>query len=142
MISQLRSAGTLGINAFLIDVETHVDKQLFAFNIVGLPDNAVKESRERIMAAIKNSGLDMPGRKYTVNLAPADVRKEGSAFDLPIALGILSATEQIPASALEKTLVLGELALDGSLRPARGALPIAIEGKRSGMRQIILPSYS
>ncbi|MEZ4786054.1 MAG: YifB family Mg chelatase-like AAA ATPase [Candidatus Kapaibacterium sp.] len=139
MISQLRSAGTLGIDAFLIDVETHVDKQLFAFNIVGLPDNAVKESRERIMAAIKNSGLDMPGRKYTVNLAPADVRKEGSAFDLPIALGILSATEQIPASALEKTLVLGELALDGSLRPARGALPIAIEGKRSGMRQIILP---
>ncbi len=139
MISQLRSAGTLGIDAFPIDVETHVDKQLFAFNIVGLPDNAVRESRERIMAAIKNSGLDMPGRKYTVNLAPADVRKEGSAFDLPIALGILTATEQIPASALEETLVLGELALDGSLRPARGALPVSIEAKREGMKRIILP---
>ena len=142
MISQLRSAGTLGVDAFLIDVETHVDRQLYAFNIVGLPDNAVKESRERITAAIKNSGLDMPGRKYTVNLAPADVRKEGSAFDLPIALGILSATEQIPAESLEETLVLGELALDGFLRPARGTLPITIEAKRAGMKRIILPSQN
>ena len=139
MISQLHSAGTLGIDAFLIEVETHVDKQMFAFNIVGLPDNAVKESRERITAAIKNSGLEMPSRKFTVNMAPADVRKEGSAFDLPIALGILSATEQIPANALEKTLILGELALDGSLRPARGVLPITIMAKRSELRQIILP---
>ena len=139
MISQLRSAGTLGIEAFLIEVETHVDNQMFTFNIVGLPDNAVKESRERIMAAIKNSGLSMPNKKYTVNLAPADVRKEGSAFDLPIALGILSATDQIPSDALDKTLVLGELALDGTLRPARGVLPITIMAKCSELTQILLP---
>lgn len=139
MFSLLRSAGTLGVDAFLIEVETHVDSQIYAFNIVGLPDNAVKESRDRIWAAIKNSGLSLPSKRYTVNLAPADVRKEGSAFDLPIALGLLSATEQIPDGALRETMVLGELALDGSLRPARGVLPIAIEARRRGLKRIVLP---
>lgn len=139
MFSLLRSAGTLGVDAFLIDVETHVDSQIYAFNIVGLPDNAVKESRDRIWAAIKNSGLSLPSKRYTVNLAPADVRKEGSAFDLPIALGLLSATEQIPDGALQETMVLGELALDGSLRPARGVLPITIEARRRGLKRIVLP---
>lgn len=139
MFSLLRSAGTLGVDAFLIDVETHVDSQIYAFNIVGLPDNAVKESRDRIWAAIKNSGLSLPSKRYTVNLAPADVRKEGSAFDLPIALGLLSATEQIPDGALQETMVLGELALDGTLRPARGVLPITIEARRRGLKRIVLP---
>lgn len=139
MFSLLRSAGTLGVDAFLIEVETHVDSQIYAFNIVGLPDNAVKESRDRIWAAIKNSGLSLPSKRYTVNLAPADVRKEGSAFDLPIALGLLSATEQIPDGPLRETMVLGELALDGSLRPARGVLPIAIEARRRGLKRIVLP---
>jgi magnesium chelatase family protein len=139
MFTQLRSASTLGINAFLVDIETHVDQQMFNFTIVGLPDNAVRESRERVGAAIKNSGLDLPSRRYTVNLAPADVRKEGSAFDLPIALGLLTATDQIPVEALNNTLVLGELALDGSLRPIRGALPITIEAKANGITHIILP---
>lgn len=139
MFSLLRSAGTLGVDAFLIEVETHVDSQIYAFNIVGLPDNAVKESRDRIWAAIKNSGLSLPSKRYTVNLAPADIRKEGSSFDLPIALGLLSATDQLPKEALHETMVLGELALDGSLRPARGVLPITIEAKRRGLKRIVLP---
>lgn len=139
MFSLLHSAGTLGVDAFLIEVETHVDSQIYAFTIVGLPDNAVKESRDRIWAAIKNSGLSLPSKRYTVNLAPADIRKEGSSFDLPIALGLLAATDQIPSGALQGTMVLGELALDGSLRPARGVLPIAIQAQRSGLKRIILP---
>ena len=142
MYSLLHAAGTLGVDAFMIEVETHVENQLYAFNIVGLPDNAVKESRDRITAAIKNSGLSVPNKRYTVNLAPADVRKEGSAFDLPIALGLLAATDQLPDGALEKTLVLGELALDGGLRPARGVLPVAIEAQKQGMNTIILPRKS
>ncbi len=139
MVSQLRSASTIGINAFLVDIETHVENGMFAFTLVGLPDNAVRESRERVGAAIKNSGLGLPIRKYTVNLAPADVRKEGSAFDLPIALGLLAATSQIPSSPLHDTLTLGELALDGTLRAVRGALPIALEARAQGIRRIILP---
>ncbi len=86
MFSQLRSASTIGINAFIVEIETHIENAMFSFTLVGLPDNAVRESRERVGAAIKNSGLALPIKKYTVNLAPADVRKEGSAFDLPIAL--------------------------------------------------------
>lgn len=139
MFSLLHSAGTLGVDAFLIEVETHVDNQIYSFNIVGLPDNAVKESRERIWAAIKNSGLTLPSKRYTVNLAPADVRKEGSSFDLPIALGLLSATSQVPRDSLDQTLVLGELALDGGLRPARGVLPIVLEGRRVGLKRVVLP---
>jgi len=139
MISHLRSASTVGVSAFLVDIETNVEQAMFLFTIVGLPDNAVKESRERVGAAIKNSGFSLPIRRYTVNLAPADVRKEGSGFDLPIALGLLVATGQLPAEPLAGTVVLGELALDGSLRPIRGALPIALEARTQGMRRIILP---
>ncbi len=142
MYSLLHSAGTLGVDAFIIEVETHVENQMYAFNIVGLPDSAVKESRDRITAAIKNCSLSVPNKRYTVNLAPADVRKEGSAFDLPIALGLLAATNQLPENALDKTLVLGELALDGGLRPARGVLPVAIEARRQGLKRIILPRLS
>lgn len=92
MLSKLFSSATYGIDAYLVEVETHVEKQIPSFTIVGLPDNAVKESRERVMAAIKNSGFEFPRNKITVNLAPADIKKEGSSFDLPIAIGILAAT--------------------------------------------------
>ncbi len=139
MFSQVRSASTIGINAFLVEIETHVEHAMFSFTLVGLPDNAVRESRERVGAAIKNSGLALPIRKYTVNLAPADIRKEGSAFDLPIALGVLVATGQLPPDPLHNALILGELALDGVLRPVHGALPIALEARSAGIRRIILP---
>ena len=142
MYSLLHSAGTLGVDAFIIEVETHVENQMYSFNIVGLPDSAVKESRDRITAAIKNCNLSVPNKRYTVNLAPADVRKEGSAFDLPIALGLLAATGQVPEHTLDRTLVIGELALDGGLRPARGVLPVAIEARKQGLERIILPFKS
>lgn len=136
---QLHSAATLGVDAHVIDVETHVDSQMYAFSIVGLPDVAVRESRERIIAAIKNSDRAVPSKRYTVNLAPADVRKEGSAYDLPIAIGLLAATDQIVPHDLDRTAILGELALDGSLRPCRGALPIALHLRRRGFRRLLLP---
>lgn len=139
MFSLLRSASTIGVNAFLVAIETHVENAMFTFALVGLPDNAVRESRERVSAAIKNSGLALPNRRYTVNLAPADVRKEGSAFDLPIALGVLTATDQLPSAPLHDALILGELALDGALRPVRGALPVALEARAQGIRRLILP---
>jgi magnesium chelatase family protein len=139
MFTQLRSASTLGINAFPVDIETHVEQALFSFTLVGLPDSAVRESRERVGAAIKNSGLDLPSRRYTVNLAPADIRKEGSAFDLPIALGLLTATHQLPDAKLRDALVVGELALDGTLRGVRGVLPIVLEARAAGQRRIIIP---
>ncbi|MFN3134016.1 MAG: YifB family Mg chelatase-like AAA ATPase [Candidatus Kryptonium sp.] len=139
MLSQVLSASTYGIDAFTVKVETHIEQGLFAFTIVGLPDSSVKESRERVNAAIKNSGFKFPNKKITVNLAPADIKKEGSQFDLPIAIGILSATEQIQSDILDKFIILGELALDGTLRPIHGALPIAISVKNSGLKGIILP---
>jgi magnesium chelatase family protein len=139
MFSQLRSASTLGINAFLVDIETHVDHGLFSFSLVGLPDGAVRESRDRVGAAIRNSGYLVPAYRYTVNLAPADVRKEGSAFDLPIALGVLIATHQIPHDGLDRTLLVGELALDGSLRPVHGVLPITLAARAGGIARMIVP---
>ena len=116
MLSKILSSATYGIDAYLVEVETNVEQQIPGFTIVGLPDNAVKESRERVTAAIKNSNLKFPLKKITVNLAPADIKKEGSAFDLPIAVGLLSATELITKNDLDNTLFLGELSLDGRLR--------------------------
>ncbi len=146
MFSRLRSASTFGVGAFLVEIETHLENALPAFVVVGLPDSAVKEARERVSAAIKNSKFLFPNKKITVNLAPADIRKEGSAFDLPIAIGILRACGLIPATTLadelDKTLILGELALDGTLRPIRGALPIAIEAKNHGFVRVMLPSQN
>lgn len=139
MYSRLSSAAVFGINAYMVEVETHLENQLPAFVMVGLPDSAVRESKERVMAAIKNSSLPFPQKKITVNLAPADIRKEGSAFDLPIAVGVLCALGTIPTDAVEKTLILGELALDGSLRPIHGALSIAIEAGKQGFTRLILP---
>lgn len=142
MLSKVLSSATYGIEAYLVEVETHVEKQVPGFIIVGLPDNAVKESRERVIAAIKNSGIQFPVKKITINLAPADIKKEGSAFDLPIAVGILSALELIPLESLYDTIFLGELSLDGSLRHIKGALPIAVEAKSKSIKRIVLPSDS
>lgn len=139
MYSRISSASFLGIDAFIIDIETHLESALPNFVIVGLPDSAVKESKERVTAAIKNSGFQFPTKKITINLAPADVRKEGSGFDLPIALGILTAIGYLDFEQLGDTLFLGELSLEGTLRPIHGALSIAIEAKNRGFRRFALP---
>jgi len=142
MFSKVYSASTMGIDAYLVEVETHTEKQLPLITIVGLPDNAVKESKERVTAALKNSGFEIPLKKITVNLAPADIKKEGSAFDLPIAIGILAASDLFELNELDKSLLLGELSLDGSLRKIKGALPITVEARKLGFTKIILPEES
>ncbi len=139
MLSKVFSSATFGIDAFLIEVETHCEKQIPSFTIVGLPDNAVKESRERVTAAIKNSEFDFPLKKITINLAPADIKKEGSAFDLPIAIGLLSAIGTVQKDKLNTTLILGELALDGTLRKIKGGLSIAVEAKQKGFHNLVVP---
>lgn len=139
MYSKILSASVVGVNAFVVEIETHLDNALPNFIIVGLPDSAVKESKERVTAAIKNSGIPFPSKKITINLAPADVRKEGSGFDLPIALGILVSMGIIPQEATEGIMFLGELSLEGTLRPIHGALPISYEAKNLGFRAIALP---
>ena len=139
MISKVFSAATFGVNACLIEVETHLEKNLPGFSIVGLPDSAVRESRERVIAAIKNCGFEIPLRKITTNLAPADIRKEGSAYDLPMAVGILSSSGQIEGAPLHRFVLVGELALDGALRPVRGVLPMALEARERGIRGMIVP---
>ncbi|MHB9010666.1 MAG: YifB family Mg chelatase-like AAA ATPase [Ignavibacteriaceae bacterium] len=142
MLSKIYSSATVGVDAYCVEVETHIEKQIPGFIIVGLPDNAVKESRERVTASIKNSGLKFPPRKITVNLAPADIKKEGSAFDLPIAVGILSALEQVDKHFLSDTVFLGELSLDGQLRHIRGALPVAVAAKKNNIKRVVLPKDS
>lgn len=142
MYSKLSSASTFGIDAFIIEIETHLDNALPAFSVVGLPDSTVKEARDRVTAAIKNSEFIFPNKKITVNLAPADIRKEGSAFDLPIALGILSAVGVIPLEKFESTVILGELALEGVLRPIHGTLSIALEAKAAGFRRLLIPKQN
>src|ERR1044072_7596753 len=120
MLARVRSAAVLGIDAYLVEVETDIANGLPTFVTVGLPQGAVKEGRDRVSAALANTGFTFPLRRITVNLAPADIRKEGSAFDLPIALGILAATEQVKGERLGKVAVLGELGLEGGRRAARG----------------------
>ncbi|MDH4069634.1 MAG: YifB family Mg chelatase-like AAA ATPase [Ignavibacteria bacterium] len=139
MLSKVSSAATFGVNACLIDVEIHLEKQLPGFSIVGLPDSAVRESRERVIAAIKNCSFEVPLRKIIVNLAPADIRKEGSAFDLPMAVGILASSGQFTGAILDELVMVGELALDGELRAVRGILPMAIEARRSGKKGMVVP---
>jgi len=142
MLSKIYSSATYGIDAYLVEVESNVEKQIPGFIIVGLPDSAVKESRERVNTAIKNSGYEFKPSKITVNLAPADIKKEGSSFDLPIAIGLLSAHGEIKNDSLNDKVFLGELSLDGRLRPVKGALPITVEARKKGIKQIILPKDS
>lgn len=139
MLAKVRTAAVQGLEAYPVDVEVDVGGGLPAFAIVGLPDTAVQEAKERVRAAIRNSNYEMPSRKITVNLAPADVRKEGPAFDLPMAIGILAATEQIRAPHLDGTVLLGELSLDGGLRPVAGLLSIALSVRARGLTALIIP---
>ncbi len=139
MLARVRSAAVLGIDAYLVDVETDIANGLPTFATVGLPQGAVKEGRERVYAAIANSGYTFPLKRITVNLAPADIRKEGSAFDLPIALGVLAATEQISGERLGRVVVLGELGLEGAIRPVRGALPVALAVRAAAVEALVLP---
>ncbi len=128
-----------GIDAIKIIVETNITQGVNFF-LVGLPDSAVKESQQRIQAALKNIDYKMPGKQITINMAPADIRKEGSAYDTTIAIGILVASEQIKISHLEDSVIMGELALDGTIRPIKGALPIAVKAKQDGFKKLYLPS--
>lgn len=139
MIAKINTVGLNGIDGFLIQVETDVGFGLPAWEIVGLADNAVKESKERVRAAIKHNGWQMPGRRSVINLAPAGVKKEGSSLDLPIAVGMLTASEQTPMFDTATTAFLGELSLDGRLRGGRGTLPMAICAYQSGIRKLFLP---
>ena len=135
------SRGLAGLDAPLVTVEVHLAGGLPAFNLVGLPDTEVKESRDRVRAALQNAQFDFPARKITVNLAPADLPKESGRYDLPIAVGILAATGQIPGIDLPRFEFAGELALGGALRPIRGGLPMALSARRDG-RAFVLPAES
>ena len=128
----------LGISAIPVAVEVNITSGIGLY-LVGLPDNAVRESQERIRAAFENSSYKMSGRKVVVNLSPADIRKEGSAYDLAIAVAMLAATEQIDADALGRYIIMGELSLDGSVLPVKGVLPIAVEALHQGFEGIIVP---
>jgi magnesium chelatase family protein len=140
MLARIRSATVVGIRALPVDVEVDLSSGLPTFATVGLPQAAVKESRERVNAALVNSGFEFPLKRCVVNLAPVDIPKGTSAFDLPIALGVLVASEQVPSARLDQCLVMGELGLEGSLRPIRGALPVAVAARGAGARTLLLPS--
>ncbi len=139
MLGRLRSAAMIGVEASLVDVEIDVAGGLPAFNVVGLPDSTVRESRDRVRSAIRHAGFEFPERRITVNLAPADVRKSGASYDLPIALGLLAATEALPARLLDDLVVVGALSLDGGVQPVRGVLPVALLAARHGHR-LVLPA--
>ncbi len=140
MLATVTSSGLMGIDAYPIQVEVDICLKAFPkWHTVGLPESEVKESKERVVAAIKNSGYDFLQKKITINLAPADVKKEGTAFDLPIALGLLSASGLVTSQDLSSYLFLGELSLNGDLRPIRGSLPMAILAKKMGLKGLVLP---
>ncbi len=142
MLAQLRSAGLIGIDAFPVYVEVDVANGLPGYNLVGLGAGAVKEGSVRVRAALRQVGSPLPTKKITVNLAPADVRKEGAAYDLPVALGILAAEELLPAESLADVILLGELGLDGALRKVSGGLAVALLARRAGVGSLILPRAS
>ena len=139
MLTKVYGSAVFGVEATTITVEVNVDKGV-GYHLVGLPDNAIKESNFRIAAALQNNGYRIPGKKLILNMSPADMRKEGSAYDLTLAMGVLVATEQIEEkNPLEDYIIMGELSLDGSLQPFRGALPISIKAKEEGFKGFILP---
>jgi magnesium chelatase family protein len=141
VLSRVWSSAVHGVDALPIEVETHLEPGIPRWTVVGLPDGAVRESRDRVWAALKNAGLPVPRGQVTVNLAPADVRKEGSAFDLPLAVGLLAALGAgVEQATLDELVLLGELSLDGSLRPVRGVLPIAVGARRDGRRGVVVPA--
>jgi len=138
MLEKVYAAAFLGVDATLITIEVNIDKGI-GYHLVGLPDNAVKESNFRIHAALKNNHLHFPGKKITINMAPADLRKEGTSYDVSLAIGILAASQQVTSNKLKDYIIMGELSLDGSLQPIKGVLPIAIEAKKQGFKGMILP---
>ena len=139
MLVKTYGSAVFGIDAELITIEVNVC-QGSKFFLVGLPDNAVKESQQRIESALKTNDFTWPRKKIIINMAPADVRKEGSAYDLPLAIGILAASDQINNDNLQDYLIMGELSLDGSIQPIKGVLPIAIEARKHGFKGFILPT--
>lgn len=143
MLSIIKSMSLLGLNGNLISVEVDVSAGIPCFEIVGLPDTSVKESKERVQTAIRNSNIQILSKKIIVNLAPANIRKEGSMFDLPMAIGVLIATKNIKnknlKTILDSTIFIGELSLDGTLNKLSGILPICIEAQKLGIKQIVLP---
>lgn len=141
MLIKVFGSAVFGVEATTITVEVNIDKGV-GYHLVGLPDNAVKESSYRIAAALKNNGYQLPGKKITINMAPADLRKEGSSYDLTLAIGILAASGQINADEVGKYIIMGELSLDGSLQPIKGVLPIAIKAKEEGFKGFFLPKQN
>jgi magnesium chelatase family protein len=139
MLAKVSSFGVLGIEAYPVEIEVNVSNGLPAITLVGLADTAIRESRERVKTAIKNSGFDWPSERITISLAPSDIKKEGTSFDLAIALGILAATEQLNSERLKNFYILGELSLDGSLRSTRGILPISLAIAKSQIKNLIVP---
>ncbi|HAV02687.1 MAG TPA: magnesium chelatase, partial [Chryseobacterium sp.] len=142
MLTKVYGSAIHGVSAQTITIEVNVDTGGVGYHLVGLPDNAIKESSYRISAALKNIGFKIPGKKITINMAPADLRKEGSSYDLSIALGILAASGQITAAGIEEFIIMGELSLDGGLLPIKGVLPIAIKAREECFRGIILPKQN
>ena len=143
MLSKVLSSSVIGIEAHTVEVEVDISSRgLPHFSMVGLPDTAVKESRDRVRAALKNIGFNFPLKQITVNLAPADLKKEGSAFDLPIAIGIITSEGLIDPEALKGYIFTGELSLDGKIKPVRGALSIALLVRHLGLKGIILPAVN
>ncbi|QHN64830.1 YifB family Mg chelatase-like AAA ATPase [Bergeyella cardium] len=141
MLVKVYGSAIYGVSAQTITIEVNVDQGV-GYHLVGLPDNAIKESSYRISAALKNNGYKLPGKKITINMAPADLRKEGSAYDVSIAIGILAASGQIKAEDISDYIIMGELSLDGTLQPIKGVLPIAIQAKEEGFKGIILPKQN
>jgi magnesium chelatase family protein len=140
MLARVLSSAVIGIEALPVEVEVDLAKGLPSISVVGLPEGAVREGRERVLAALHNSGFELPPRRITINLAPADVRKEGSAFDLPIAVGLLVGSEQVGGGLLDETCLIGELGLDGDLRPVRGVLPIVMRCRANGLKRVVVPA--
>ena len=139
MLSIVKSMSLQGLEGFLVDVQVDVSTGMPNWEVVGLPDATVRESKERVRTAIKNSGFEFQSRRIVINLAPADTRKEGSFFDLPIAIGILQDFGEIELQDLENTVFIGELSLNGNLNKVNGILPMCIEAKKLGIKRIILP---
>ena len=138
MLNKVYGSAFFVVEAHTVTVEVNIDKGI-GYHLVGLPDNAIKESNYRIAAALQNNGYKIPGKKVIINMSPADLRMEGSAYDLTLAMGILAASGQIAAPELETFFIMRELSLDGSLKPIKGALPIAVNGKAQGFKGFILP---
>ena len=140
MLAKVQSGALFGIDAYQVEVEVDIAQGLPQFATVGLPEGAVKESKDRVKSAIKNSGYEFPTRRITINLAPADIRKEGAAFDLPMAIGLLAASGLISGERAARFLLIGELSLDGGIKPVRGVLPVTATVRHWDLDGLIVPA--